>query len=503
MIMTPTMTDPRTLSASDIKRLLDGALRAPAQEGARLAALHWLRQLAEARSAWHALQTPADGESALQRPREGPRVAGNASRHVETLHRARVALRRLRAVLREHASALDGVIDRRSARALRALGQATNAMRDSDVQRTWLAAEAEGLPAAARDEAVRLRIKLDARAVRASGSVSRAFEKHFDPIADRLQAQLATYRQLRRVGLATTPTPFARHLATRIERASLRLRRDLESIQGVHSQEAIHQVRIRLKRQRAMLAPFARQLPALAAWFEFATRGQDLLGAVRDADLLAERAAHAKLPALEAALRHVAMAHYDAFALTWCKRLDEVMRTLDAAVAELRKLATPVNADGVPMEIERKYLLSACPPVAMSAAPVLIEQGWLPGTTLRERLRRTVRPDGAVQYLRTVKMGPAAARIEIEEHTPSALFDALWLLTADARVRKHRHVVADGRHRWEIDVFRDRDLVLAEVELEGIDDVAEPPAWLQPFIVRDVTGEPEYVNAVLARPDHG
>jgi hypothetical protein len=44
--------------------------------------------------------------------------------------------------------------------------------------------------------------------------------------------------------------------------------------------------------------------------YDPATRGQDLLGAVRDADLLAERAGKAKLPALHRALGAVALAHY-------------------------------------------------------------------------------------------------------------------------------------------------------------------------------------------------
>ncbi len=52
---------------------------------------------------------------------------------------------------------------------------------------------------------------------------------------------------------------------------------------------------------------------------------------------------------------------------------------------------------------------------------------------------------------------------------------------------------------WEIDEFTDRELVLAEVELPAPDMVPEPPEWLGPYVVRDVTDEPEYLNANLAR----
>ena len=57
----------------------------------------------------------------------------------------------------------------------------------------------------------------------------------------------------------------------------------------------------------------------------------------------------------------------------------------------------------------------------------------------------------------------------------------------------------DGDHTWEVDQFLDRDLVLAEVELAGPEDAVPPPEWLAPYVVREVTGEPEFANAALAR----
>jgi len=482
------MTDASLLTATDLRGLLPDALRRPAQEGARLVALHWLQQLTDARAQWLLADT-ADPA--------GTDVAAEA----ETLHRARVSLRRLRAVLREHESALDGAVDQRTLRSLRALGQATNEVRDADVQRSWLDAEMEQLPVVAREEAMRLRSILDRRATRSSTAVTRAFEKHFDPIVDRLQARLATYRLLHRVGMPATPTPFARHLATRVARASARLRRDLEHVTSVDSRDAMHRVRIRLKRQRAMLAPFAKSRPALGAWYDLATRGQDLLGAVRDADLLAERALEANLPALHRELGAVALAHYQAFTLDWCARIDGVTQSLEMAVVELRRDSAPTTEAGVPLEIERKYLLSRVPPVAAAVPPTLIEQGWLPGSALRERLRRSTNPDGTVTCWRNVKLGPAQAHIEIDEGTSRELFEAMWPLTSDARVRKQRHVVRETAYAWEIDVFLDRDLVLAEVELSGLDDRPTLPEWLAPYVERDVTGETAYFNSVLARAD--
>jgi CYTH domain-containing protein len=52
---------------------------------------------------------------------------------------------------------------------------------------------------------------------------------------------------------------------------------------------------------------------------------------------------------------------------------------------------------------------------------------------------------------------------------------------------------------WEVDVFADRDLVLAEVELPAATTPVELPGWLRGSVVREVTGEAEYVNLNLAK----
>jgi CYTH domain-containing protein len=189
------------------------------------------------------------------------------------------------------------------------------------------------------------------------------------------------------------------------------------------------------------------------------------------------------------------------FQQDWCERLEDVLRTMEAAANALRAEGMPMSSNGLPMEIERKYLLRSCPPAAHTVPPVRIEQGWIPGQVLRERLRRRTAADGSITCWRTVKLGPAEARIEVEEITSPELFEAMWGLTRAARVRKDRYVVPHGTHMWEIDVFLDRDLVLAEVELGDLQEAITLPPWLAPYLERDVTGEPAYFNAVLARAE--
>jgi CYTH domain-containing protein len=126
-----------------------------------------------------------------------------------------------------------------------------------------------------------------------------------------------------------------------------------------------------------------------------------------------------------------------------------------------------------------------------------IEQGYLPGERLVERLRRVRSSDG-VTLVRTVKEGSGLTRLEVEEAVSPEMFERLWPLTEGRRIHKRRYRVPDGDLTWEIDEFVDRDLVLAEVELVGRPVTVELPAWLRPSVEREVTEEAEYSNLQLA-----
>jgi CYTH domain-containing protein len=58
--------------------------------------------------------------------------------------------------------------------------------------------------------------------------------------------------------------------------------------------------------------------------------------------------------------------------------------------------------------------------------------------------------------------------------------------------------VPDADVVWEIDEFLDRDLHLAEVELESASQNPALPRWLAPYVVREVTDDPRYTNLSLA-----
>lgn len=157
------------------------------------------------------------------------------------------------------------------------------------------------------------------------------------------------------------------------------------------------------------------------------------------------------------------------------------------------------------MEIERKYLLREMPaiPDVQQAEIWLIEQGYLEpnhASALREgRLRRTTLSDGSIECFHTIKRGVGVVREEFENRITSAEFEEAWPRTTGARLRKTRFRFPVGGLIWEIDVFEGIDLVLAEVELPASDTPVEFPAWLEPCVVREVTDDPAFTNASIAR----
>jgi CYTH domain-containing protein len=153
----------------------------------------------------------------------------------------------------------------------------------------------------------------------------------------------------------------------------------------------------------------------------------------------------------------------------------------------------------VHLEIERKYLLTGLPTMPQVRDVLEIEQGYIAGQTIHERLRREERRDGSVRFYRTVKVGRGVERIELEDETDERTFAHLWQLTEGRRLRKRRYRAPFGDDEWEIDEFTDRELVLAELEIPTIGYDISIPEWLAPVLVREVTDEPGYANSALAR----
>ncbi|MHB8709761.1 MAG: CYTH domain-containing protein [Desulfuromonadales bacterium] len=146
------------------------------------------------------------------------------------------------------------------------------------------------------------------------------------------------------------------------------------------------------------------------------------------------------------------------------------------------------------IEIERKFLLKNNA-WRNGATGILYRQGYLctdPERTVRVRL------GGGTAILAIKGAGDGIARPEFEYPIPAAeaalLLDSLCL---HPLVEKYRYRVPFAGLTWEIDEFlgANAGLLLAEVELEQVDEAVPLPPW----IGREVTGDHRYYNAWLAR----
>lgn len=498
---TPAAVAPAAPQPSTRKAFTEADLDRPAAPGAAAIALDRLETVLAARVR---LGDPADADA---------------------LHDFRTELRRLRTILRTYRGPLGRAASRALQRRLRRLARATARARDLEVQLAELALVepmlrprdktghrwiTRGLKRERRDAEARAETRIAGR---------------LPAIAEKLNRRLTE----RGIEPAQGPT-LAQATASRITTVTDRLARRLEATRGPSDQAEAHAARIAGKRIRYLLEPFADTLPAAAALVATLKALQDVLGRMHDAHVLATMVAHSAeaafedqleretarmrdgtpsdektlrrerrrdpLPGLREIARRASTMRaeaWDEFEREWLPVREERL------LAPLRSLAAALESRApAGVEIERKYLLTSLPPRAEEVEPLQIEQGYLPGKRIQERLRR-VRNGAATEYWRTIKAGRGVTRQEVEEETTEPVFEAMWPLTKGRRLTKLRHPVPDGGFVWEIDAFTDRNLVLAEVELDSETQRPEPPEWLAPYVVREVTGEDEFVNINLAR----
>ena len=384
----------------------------------------------------------------------------------EALHDVRVAARRLRTLIRAHRPPVGGKVRRR----LRELARATSAARDAEALIERVVSFDD--PAAAW-----LRERLEARR-KDLGDL----RPSVDDVVDRMRRRLDT------VEASVKGRSFTEASLELTRAAAADLRWWLAQVRGEGDSAEAHQARIAGKRLRYLLEPLRAGFEEARTLVEGLKTLQDDLGELHDLHVLAGEIGAARAeptsPPLDGLAAAVEARIAERFALVEKNWLGEAAEELLSAIEGLERRD---------VEIERKYLLRGLPEAARAAPAVELEQGYLPGDRLRERLRHEV--DGAGdRFWRTVKLGTGVARTEIEEPTTSEIFQAMWPLTAGKRVHKRRYRLG----RWEIDLFLDRDLVLAEIELASEDEPVDIPDWLSPYLEREVTGDPAYVNLNLA-----
>lgn len=425
----------------------------------------------------------------------------------EALHDFRVAVRRLRSSLRAYRTQLGDTVKGRHRRWLRRLMRSTNEGRDLEVQLALLAKRRTDDEAEARGAAW-LATRLRERTWAARAEALRAIRHDFPRGRDRLRRALSRYRAAVDPARPRPDSTAGVAGAVLLVLAS-ELEADMAALRSADVVPELHRARITGKRLRYLLEPFELQVTNGRQIVQKLKRLQDALGDLNDrcvliqrieqesAALLSEEPESTAAAALAALLARVTRDRDTRFGRVrrrWTDgQLQPLLAQLRAAADELRARGEPVS----PLEIERKFLLRRMPRLPPGARVHTIDQGWLPGERLLERVRRVRSTDGT-RYYRTVKTGAGIQRGELEEETSEELFRALWRLTRGRRSSKRRYRVEENGVVWEIDRFPGGRLVLAEVELPSADASVKPPDWLEPHIVREVTGEPAYLNVTLA-----
>lgn len=246
-----------------------GLLSRSPEEGARLLALSFLDQAAEARPR---LSDPTD---------------------TEALHDFRVGLRRLRSCLRAYSVQLDGSIPRKLARRLKRLAGSTGPGRDTEVQIEWLRGRSPHLAAHHRAGLTWLLTHLEDRKREAYGEMEDEVADEFAKVEEDLRARLSVYRIEIHLDPKEDRPTLAEATARILHRQVAELERHLARIEDADDEEEAHEARIIAKRVRYLLEPLVDEIPGAGPLVKRFKALQDLLGELHDAHVLETELAEA------------------------------------------------------------------------------------------------------------------------------------------------------------------------------------------------------------------
>jgi adenylate cyclase len=143
------------------------------------------------------------------------------------------------------------------------------------------------------------------------------------------------------------------------------------------------------------------------------------------------------------------------------------------------------------IEIERKFLVKG--DTWRTLTGEVIRQGYLcrdPQRTVR------VRVSGKSAWLTIKGASQGAVRSEFDYAIPVPDAIELLALCEPWPIEKIRHRIEYAGFVWEVDEFlgANQGLVVAEIELDSVDEEFEHPAWLGD----EVTQEARYFNSQLS-----
>jgi CHAD domain-containing protein/CYTH domain-containing protein len=449
-----------------------------------------------------------DADAALERMDD--------SEDPEALHDFRVALRRLRSVLRAYRPYLKGSVPKKLRTRLRTLAASTNVARDTEVQLEWLTSAKKDFDEVERAGAERLTARIRDKQRTAPARAQLASEFHS------VRRGFAKALSRMRLRIDEPSQNFVRAAAGLVETQAGALERSLAPIRSAAEADALHDARIEAKRLRYLLEPLKPVIPKVQGVIKAMKSLQDLLGDLQDARVLIEEISGAlEEVALEQArqLRELAFREAtagssqipdqsggnEAFLAMLKLQGSRVERGFDKLSSEWLGGASSTFFDEIESLVRslrfwpdeepgpRRFLLSRVPDMLHSQRGRSYREGFLPGREILEKVS-SERTGTGVVFLRRVSS--AATSTSIEEKISRRSFEQLWPLTEGRRLERTRYEVVENDTHYFVDDFRGRDLVIAEIPSSSD---APIPEWLEPVIVLEITGVAEYEPERLAR----
>ena len=208
-------------------------------------------------------------------------------RDPQALHDFRVAVRRLRTLLRAYRPWLKRTASKKVLRRLRALGRATNAGRDAEVQIEWLAAQRDGLRRSERT-GLNWLLRILRQTKRTSYAAAR---KTVRPAFERV-AQLTRAKLDEDVNGRVAPLYQGAFGMLLRDHAKI-LGDRLGEVRQPGDEDVVHRTRITAKRLRYLLESAEAAVPEGKKAIKAMKRLQDLLGNLRDMHVMEELLADA------------------------------------------------------------------------------------------------------------------------------------------------------------------------------------------------------------------
>ncbi len=210
-------------------------------------------------------------------------------RNADSVHEFRIALRRLRSWIGVYRPSLDDTLRKRTRRRLAGLAHATTELRDLDVQIGWLIAERKALGESRLEAAKWIVQSLKADRKQAWRRFRKSLTRDFARSEHDLRQELARYVVTRDIrtreeiaGMRAVTRELLGQQAKALATAFARIRSPDDT-------KRLHRARIVAKRTRYVLEALATHQPALSGVAEDLARFQDVVGELRDAQLLAHR----------------------------------------------------------------------------------------------------------------------------------------------------------------------------------------------------------------------